>query len=694
MDAPVDSPFHRGEQTIQSRVGVRDRVEEIGRRFIRDHMPEEHRAFYGQLPFIVLGSVDDGGRPWASVLTGDPGFIESHDEHHLRIGAIPLPDDPAAGNLAPGSHAGLLGIQFHDRRRNRMNGRVVERGRSGIVIEVDQSFGNCPMYIQARDTRPVAGAPRDEAGRSSRFGSLDEATQSLVRAADSFFIASQFAEGDGRATDGIDVSHRGGRPGFVRVEDPTTLVFPDFTGNTHFNTLGNILMNPQAGLLFLDYENGDLVYMTGAAEIVWEGEELDAFIGAERLVRFTLDEGRRIEGALPYRWRFRDYSPVLEQTGTWEEVDAILAERRAGNTLRDYTVTRIAKESETIRSYYLSPADGSPAPTHVPGQFLPIELRIPGLDRPVPRTYTISNAPDGQYLRLSIKREPAPSPDLPPGLSSHFFHDHVAEGAKLNALGPRGAFTLDSETPRPIVLLSAGVGMTPMIAMLEQLVREQASCGTRPPIWFVHGARDGREHAFRDHVRDLAAACPAVRIHVAYSQPDEGDRLGVDFHSQGHVDLALLKTLLPLDDYDFYLCGPTGFMEDMYEGLRELNIAEERIRYEFFGPSGKLGGSNTAASSLPDDAPSTPIAVRFEKSGVDAAWDREKGTLLDLAESSGLSPAYTCRSGVCQTCSTRKLAGKVGYTEAPMMEPPEGEVLICCAYPRAQNTDETLILDL
>ncbi|MDH3915361.1 MAG: pyridoxamine 5'-phosphate oxidase family protein [Chromatiales bacterium] len=689
------SPFHPGEQQIQARLGVRDKVEAIGQRFIRDHMPDEHRNFYEQLPFIMIGTVDGDGRPWASLLAGQPGFIQSPDAHTLAFSARPLPGDPASDNLAAGAPVGFLGIQFRDRRRNRVNGRVATLDATGFRIDVDQSFGNCPMYIQARDHELLPADSAVGVQATHDLAALDADARRLIATSDSFFIASQYSASEGRAFEGVDVSHRGGRPGFVRVDDDNTLSFPDFTGNMHFNTLGNLLLDPRAGLLFIDYETRDLLFLTGRSEIVWEAEELEAFTGAERLVRFHIDAGRRLPGALPIRWSFRDYSPVLEQTGTWEEVAATLSARREGNVLREYSVTKIVEESRTIRSYYLAPADGGDVPCHTAGQFLPLELHPPGSDEVIRRTYTISNAPDGESLRLSIKRETAPTPDVPAGVSSTYFHDQIDVGSSLHALAPRGTFTLDRDACRPVVLISAGVGVTPMVAMLEQIVMGRDTCGPVQPVWFIHGARNGAEHAFRDHVRNLGERCEKITTHVTYSAPREQDLLGRDYESAGRIDVGLLKALLPFGDYDFYLCGPATFMESIHGQLRELDVSENRIHYEFFGPATALGAdAREALSRPPEGAATEAVPVRFTRSGIDTEWAPDKGTLLDLAESEGLTPLYSCRSGICQTCTTRLDGGQVVYANPPMTPPPDGEALICCAYPRAADPGGPLALDL
>ena len=669
---PNASPFRRGERQIQERLGVGDRLADLGRRVIRDYMPDQHREFYEHLPFLLIDTIDGIGRPWASVLSGPPGFVNSPDPHTLRINALPVHGDPLNENLVPEVDVGILGIQFRGRRRNRLNGRIVAAAEGEIEVRVVQTFGNCPQYIQERDFELSSAIDRvDEELPVERLVRLGESERAIIGRADNFYIASQFSEGRHDASHGVDVSHRGGRPGFILIDDDRTLVWPDFAGNFHFNTLGNILLNPRAGLLFIDFEDGDLLHLTGAAEIVWEGEELRAFTGAQRLVRFSMEEAIRVIGGLPIQWRFRGYSPSLEQTGSWEQVASTLAARAEGNIYRAYTVDRVEKESGNVTSFYLKPSADERIPCHKAGQFLPLELEVPGVEERVLRTYTISDAPNGSYYRLSIKREPAAKPGLPPGIASNYFHDHVTPGTTLRAMSPRGKFTLDTSSTRPIVLASAGVGITPMVSMLNQLTQDSVTCGGKRQIWFVHGTRNGAEHAFGPHVRALQQGCDTLQVHIRYSRPAKGDRLGSDYDSGGRVDVDLLKSLLPFDDYDFYLCGPRPFMEGLYSGLKSLNVPDERVHFEFFGQGGSL--CRGRAPPLTSAADTRPVSISFERSGITAVWDPSKGTLLDLAEAEGLRPDYSCRSGVCQTCATRIVSGAVEYLEPPWQRHPKGK---------------------
>jgi uncharacterized protein len=308
----MDSPFHSGEQAIQARLGMQVQMAEQGRRVIRDYLPDQHRQFFTQLPYILVGTVDVAGCPWTSILTGPPGFLQSPDDRTLQITAQPLWGDPLNDILSDGIDIGLLGIELHTRRRNRLNGVVTQMQADRFAVQVRQSFGNCPKYIQARmfewDDTAIA------AQSVLPIRSLDAAARDMIAAADTFFITTAY---QGETTGGVDVSHRGGKPGFVRIDDDRTLTIPDFVGNFYFNTLGNLEVNPFAGLLFIDFAQGDRLYLTGTAEVIWAGAEVSAYAGAERLLRFRLDRGYRIAGSLPVQWSAPAFSPYLDRMGSW-----------------------------------------------------------------------------------------------------------------------------------------------------------------------------------------------------------------------------------------------------------------------------------------------------------------------------------------------------------------------------------------
>lgn len=329
----IAAPFHAGERTLQALAGSREQMEVAGPRVIRDYMPDQHREFFSLLPFIVAGSLDADLQPWASVLAGPTGFVHSPDATHLRVDALPTAGDPLLGQLKQGATLGLLGIQPHTRRRNRMNGTVEALDTAGFSVAVQQSFGNCPRYIQARE--PEFVAPRATGAAPVQWlDRLDLAAHRLIGSADTLFLATAYpheaAAGDeaDASSHGVDVSHRGGRPGFVRIDGDDTLVLPDFNGNRFFNTLGNLAVHPRAGLLFVDFDSGDLLHVAATAEIVWNGPEVDAFEGAERLVRFRVTHALRRPGALPLRWGDAQLSPHLAGTGQWNTGMRPLADGR------------------------------------------------------------------------------------------------------------------------------------------------------------------------------------------------------------------------------------------------------------------------------------------------------------------------------------------------------------------------------
>lgn len=306
--------FHAGEQLLQKRVdpNLPRRMARTAEVALRDFMPEQHRDFFSILPTLVVGSVDDHGRPWASMLAGRPGFVTSPDPVTLQVQARPVPGDSLAQTLKHDAPLGILGLQPETRRRNRMNGRVSFLQPDGFTVHVEQSFGNCPQYIQARLPRFV-GAPAEPPVKEE-LSVLSPRAALMLAETDTLFIATH------AAGEGVDVSHRGGKPGFMKVEQKagyTQLTLPDFRGNNFFNTLGNIALDSRAGILVVNYDSGDLLQLTGEAEIVWDGPEVESFRGALRLLRLRVEAGRLLQGALPIRWSQPAYAMQLLETGNW-----------------------------------------------------------------------------------------------------------------------------------------------------------------------------------------------------------------------------------------------------------------------------------------------------------------------------------------------------------------------------------------
>ncbi|EDT40553.1 pyridoxamine 5'-phosphate oxidase family protein [Burkholderia ambifaria] len=668
------APFHAGELAVQQRAGVTEAAGAAGRRGIRRFMPDQHRTFFAQLPFFVLGGVDAHRQPWATLRVGMPGFVTTPDARTLHIGGDALPGDPLDGAWQPGAPLGGLGIEFDTRRRNRVNGVVRALDGGALTIAVEQSFGNCAKYIQGRKPAFVAreGAAAGDADVSDR---LSDADRALLAQADTFFVASANTSAGAGAARGADVSHRGGMPGFVRVDDACTLTTPDFSGNRFFNTLGNLQHDPRAGLLFIDFDSGDVLYVAARAEIVWDGPLVASFDGAQRVVRFHVREVRRTRGVLPFRWSALERAPQFAAMADGSAIaGAQAASESASASPSNWRPLRIAKivdEARAIRSFHFEPADGGALPAHEAGQHLTLRIALPDSEAPAIRSYTLSDAPGAPHYRITVKRE---------GRVSAWLHDHAHAGMTLDAQMPRGRFTFDVASPRPAVLVSAGIGITPMFAMLRRALADDTPSRR---VVFVHGARDTADRPFAAELTRIADADARVALHWFDSRPQRDGAA-----RPGRIDVAQLKRILPLDDYDFYLCGPSAFMRDLYDGLRALNVPDERIRFEAFGPSSVVRSATRAAGS--PSVASVPVV--FRRSARDAAWTPAAGTLLEFAEGQGVAVPSECRSGSCGTCATRVLSGAVDYVQSHDAPVEPGCALLCVAQP-AEGAAEPLVLD-
>lgn len=676
------SPWHAGELHVQQHAGVVERMDVVGRKFVRDHMPDQHREFYEQIPYLIIGAVDAQGWPWASLMDGDEGFIGSPDPKRLDIAWLPDVDDPVGAHFEPGAALGLLGIDLFTRRRNRLNGHLQAVDEHGFSVAVEQSFGNCPQYIQRRPLQRGTEGRETDRPPVQRLTSLDDAAVATIRGADTFFVASYVdLEGD-QPHRSVDVSHRGGRAGFVRVEEDV-LTVPDFAGNLFFNTLGNLVANPKAGLLFIDFATGDMLHVTGHATVILDGPEIAAFQGAERLWQVKVHQVIRRPAALRSRWGFDEFSPNSLMTGDWDQANARLQADALRDQWRPLRVARVHDESDGIRSFYFETVDGAGLPVYKAGQHLPLRFQLPGQAKPVIRTYSLSSAPSDDFLRISVKRD---------GLVSGHLHDQISVGDVIEARAPQGSFLVEPLEARPLVLMGAGIGVTPMLSMLREVLYQNKRKRRTRPVWFLQSARRLVDLAFRDELDTLIANAgeelTAVRL---LSQPERTARAGKDFQVSGRIDLDLLKALLPFDDFEFYLCGPASFTQGLYDELRAMHIRDERIHAETFGPSTLQRTRDAQAQTLQQPPAATAsVPVVFERSAKEARWQPDGGTLLELAESRGLEPEYSCRSGSCGTCRTRLIKGEVHYPTPPAEMPAAGEVLICCAVPATGP----LVLDL
>jgi uncharacterized protein len=574
VPAAIVSPFHEGEVLMQKRVGVHDHVMSYAPNVIRTYIPDQHRRFYEAQPFLVIAVRDNQGRMWSTMLQTN---TTSPDTFSLVLDGTLVPGDALEGSLQTGSDIGIIGIEFATRRRNRVNGRIIAKHDDNkMIFRVDQSFGNCPQYIKPRQwwiestTKTKQTSDKFDTNSANSFKErsqyLSDKQIEQIRSAETIFLASGY-RGDG--TDvryGNDASHRGGQAGFVHVLDKNTIIVPDYSGNNHFNTIGNLLVDPRIGITFPQYETGGMIQVTGRAQIIDiiadDSITSGIYPGAERLIKINIDQIVDIpEGSFPIRWSTNMKEP----------------------TQRRLVVSAKVKESEDVMSFHLKPQpnDLQDLWKFRPGQHLPIHVPLDPLQlngNTIERTYTNSAGPNWGEYRISVKRQ---------GIASTILHDQINIGDTLLVDRPAGAFILDTmvDTFRPIVLVSNGIGITPMISMLHHLANiiNPNKNTKHSDIYWIHGARDGRHSPFLREIEEIKNLMETSNLnlvtHVAISQPHACDV----YDSKGRLSLGKVQEIVPnWIDADFYICGNNQFVSYIDDGLKAAGVPSNHINFEAF----------------------------------------------------------------------------------------------------------------
>ncbi|OYY95278.1 MAG: hypothetical protein B7Y41_01870 [Hydrogenophilales bacterium 28-61-23] len=352
----------------------------------------------------------------------------------------------------------------------------------------------------------------------------------------------------------------------------------------------------------------------------------------------------------------RDTPPAEETTTNWPGFRTFRVERKV-----------IEDAAQSVCSFYLVPEDGQPLPPFLPGQFLTFRLDVPT---------------HHDNYRISIKRVPSPpGSDYPPGRSSSFFHDQVVVGSRLQVRAPAGHFHVD-RSDVPVVLIAGGIGITPMLSMLNWSLAEQPG----REVWLFYGVRHGRELVMKTHLEALAAAHPNFHLRLCFSDPLLGDLVEHDFHLRGRVDVSLLRAQLPLKPYHFYICGPTPMMASLVSALEDWGVPDAHIHFEAFGPA-SIKRKN-ATTTDPTQATDNDIVVTFAQSGKQLPWQPGTGSLLEFAEANGIAVDFGCRAGGCGTCQTTIRRGEVSYRQSPDYDPEPGTCLLCVCVPKTSVTLE------
>jgi ferredoxin-NADP reductase/MOSC domain-containing protein YiiM len=426
----------------------------------------------------------------------------------------------------------------------------------------------------------------------------------------------------------------------------------------------------------------DIVKITDGPERMTVAE-IDALLYLPGHSREQLQSALRVP-ALSKGWK-SSFEALLQEDSSAKTVsgNAGLANEEqapAWPGFRQMRVAQIRKESDSVTSFVLAPIDGQPLPAFQAGQFIVLRLLVDPKKAPVLRSYSLSDLPAADHLRISVKRESN-------GIGSSFLNDHTQQGDVLDVSAPRGSFTLRSGG-NPVVLLSAGVGATPVMSILHALAAEKS----QREIWWIYGARNGAEHPFAEESRSLLKQLSGGRSFIVYSKPAAADQLGVEFDASGRVNTALLEKIGVSATSDFYLCGPTSFMRDMRDGLRKWGVLAGNLHAEVFGAlEGITPGMARADHTphLPQGPPGSGPSVSFARSGLTVGWDPKFASLLELAEACDVPVRWSCRTGVCHTCLTGLISGSVSYAPEPLERPSPGNVLVCCSQP-----DANVILDL
>jgi ferredoxin-NADP reductase/ferredoxin len=344
-------------------------------------------------------------------------------------------------------------------------------------------------------------------------------------------------------------------------------------------------------------------------------------------------------------------------------------------------VSRIERESASVVSLTLIPADGRPLVAAQPGQFVILRMQPEPKGPVLMRNYSLSNLPSADHYRVSIKLEVN-------GVASTYLHDQVRVGHLLDVATPRGNFTLQPGDNQ-VVLLSAGVGATPVLAMLHSLAAEISP----REVWWLFGARNGEDHAFAEESRNLVKALPRGKSFIAYSRPGPRDRPGVDFDASGRITVEVLEKLGVPRDADFYLCGPAPFLRDLSNGLMAWGVSDDRVHTEIFGPGKPITPGVVDPSHAAPHPPEGPVGsgprVSFVRSGLNVCWNAKFSSLLDFAEACDVPVRWSCRTGVCHTCESGLISGSVDYQPEPLQPPAQGNLLICCSRPKGD-----LVIDL
>ena len=629
-----NSPYHEGERFVQNKLDVADTARMNGS-VISNSIPGGALSFIAQQSMVVLGSIDLNGLVWASVLFGTPGFIHAIDQHSIEINLTETgvsPSDPLWKNIESNKHIGMIIIELGSRRRLRVNGRIYKKSPDIYQLDIEQAYPNCPQYIQRRHINRAKKLSPQNIRPGISGNELSSEQQKFISSADTFFVTSAHLER------GVDASHRGGQPGFVNIINNKLLRIPDYPGNSMFNTLGNFKTNPHAGLVFIDFKNKKLLQLSGKANIIWHVENSDAeTAGTLRYWEFTIDSWIESNIAFDIEWEYLDASPFNPKPTAKNNI--------VENELL-LTVEKISQQSSHIKSFRLISNNNDLLPEFDPGAHLQISLNLN--NKKTIRHYSILSHPDDRsHYEIAVLENPL-------GLGgSIYMHNQIGEGDTLHCSAPKNEFPL-ANTSAHNILIAGGIGITPMLSMLQKFVCQNKS------VEIHYTAKHQSDLVFTDRITNLSTS----NSHY-YTSSNQNSRLDLK---------ALLAT--PKKDTHIYVCGPVRMINAVRELGELYGWPTEQIHFESFG-------------SQPT-AQDTDIEIYLAKSSKNIIVPANK-TILDYLLEQNIDIPHQCKRGECGMCTTTVLEGTADHRDLCLNQDERKKSMCLCV---SRSKRGTLILDL
>ncbi|MCK5830162.1 MAG: pyridoxamine 5'-phosphate oxidase family protein [Methylococcales bacterium] len=639
------SLYHSGELKVQQLAKESDIAQ-------RNASIISNKILPGAIPFIrqqnmlLISSIDNQGQVWISILIGNPGFINAINNTSLLLDTsniINNPDDPLWKNILTNPKVGILAIELSTRRRFRVNGRIQKTNNTLFTITVEQAYPNCPKFIQRRQLKFPETLIKQSSLKISKGYSLSSVQIELINKTDSFFVGTASCiEKNAHTNDhySCDASHRGGHPGFVEIIDGERLRIPDYHGNSMFNTLGNIQSYPKAGLVFIDFEQGKLLQVTGNATIFWNQKDpTNKTGGSQRFWELEINAWQQTQLPTELSWEFFDFSSHNpSQTENKQQPISAL----------NLKVAQVTQKSEHIKQYRLVASKGGILPTFAPGAHLPITLSLAD-GKKTERCYSLlSSHHQNKYYEIAVQRE-----DNGRG-GSKYIHQHLTENSLIIAKPPRHDFSL-SPIGNHTILIAGGIGITPILSMLRALVEKKSS------FEIHYTAKTETDLAFRDEVLNLAGE----KAQLYFSQGKNAKRLN-------------LKYLLSKRDRNshIFICGPARMIEAVRYLGNELNWQADHIHFESFASF-----QETHNSAFRVDLKKSSKIIQVQSTQ----------TLLDALLNSNVSVPFDCKRGECGLCTTTIIKGEVDHRDI-YLNNQEREQQMCVCVSRAKGKKLTLDL--